>query len=109
MVSDDPISQRQAEAGAVPGALGGKKRFKDLILNLLGNARPGITHHDLHLALVPETVCFNADLPVFAYGLGRVDEQIHENLLHLFRVHVKERNIRVQPLHHVYALFGKLA
>jgi hypothetical protein len=51
MVMNNPVTQRQAKAGSFFGALGGKKRLKDLVLYFRGNALTIIEDADLRLTI----------------------------------------------------------
>ena len=48
LLGDDVVGDRQAEAGAFAGRLGGEERLEQLVADVLGDAGAVVAHADFH-------------------------------------------------------------
>ena len=92
---DDAVGDREAEsrATAIAGlgcGLGGEKRIVDALQMLGRDARAGVCHHRLDMAIDCRG---HAQTPTFRHGLLGVQQQVEEDLLQFAGVAVDGRQL----------------
>src|SRR5690349_16751927 len=84
MFLDDVIADGQTKPGSFPRFLGGKERFEDPVANFLRNTAAGIGNGNVdRIVVLPGSDCY---FSLLFNGVGRIDEQVHEDLAQLLWV-----------------------
>src|SRR5579875_889822 len=83
MIPDNPIGNRESQAGSRPHLLCRKERIEDPLLQFYRYAWPAIGNADLYGLLILCTLNGNDFLWRFAQRIARIGEQIDKDLLQL--------------------------
>ena len=89
MLLDDPVGDREAEAGALADFLGREERIEDARQDVRGNPRTRVLHDGDHLAIPRLVRHADVDAARIAGGENRVlgvDQDVQECLVHQERI-----------------------
>ena len=97
--ADDALHNHQTQSGAL--FFGREKRLKNAVDLFLRNAAAGVGH--AHPDAVRAFAGLQRQRAALGHRLHRVFDEIHQNLLHLRRVHRRRRQLARQFCFHVQA------
>ena len=96
MFFDDPVGDRQPQAGTAPGSLGCEERVEDVLRG--GRIHPRTVVHNPDDDVAPVLLRRDPDLSplISRHGLAGIDDQIDDDLLQLLGIAFEGRKVRPQ-------------